>query len=145
MRHPGIIRMPRPALVLASHEHAAHGQDSPQRSQLALAFSTFALSDFFPAAVFERHALSLFSTFAVLAVVFVQQAAPPQQSHACPALMFASHEQAGHAQASPQHAHADLASVFVAAALVGALVNAARANAAIIPIIPRRFIFRLLF
>ncbi|WP_076349817.1 hypothetical protein [Paludisphaera borealis] len=77
------------------------------------------------------------------AVDAVQQAAAQQPSHV--SVLFASHLQAEHAQASPQQAQATLAFDNVSEALTKTLVNPTRANAANIPIIPRRFIMHLLF
>jgi hypothetical protein len=123
-------------LAVASHEHAGHEQDSPQQAQPALVFAT----------VLVQQALSVFSTFAVLAADEVQQAAPPPQSHAWPATFdLASQVQAGQAHTAPQQAQSALAFAFVSAALAETPVNAARARAATVPISLRRFIFCLLF
>lgn len=126
-----------PALV--SQRQDSQWQSVPQQSQSDLAFA-FAVRAFFSAG--SDLADSRFD------VVFDagQHSASPQQSHGWPGVAVASQVQAAQAQSPSQHAQAVFAPrVASATARAERFVKAARANAATVPINPRRFIIALLF
>jgi len=133
--------------ALASQVQTAQVQVSPQQSQLFLTEATVTTAAFVSAVGLEQQAFSTFSSFTVLMTdaLVEQQAAPPQQSQASPALALASQVQTTQVQVSPQQTQLFLTFVLVSAEMAGVPANAARAKAAIIPISPRRFIIRLPF